>query len=71
MTDSLTYTGTGAPTRAQTHTLFAQTMGYVAVTAALFALGAWLGRNLARVTARECHRFARPPRCGIVRGITL
>jgi len=28
------------------HTLFAQTMGYVAATAALFALGAYLGRNL-------------------------
>jgi modulator of FtsH protease len=27
--------------------LFAQTMGYVAATAALFALGAWLGRSLA------------------------
>jgi modulator of FtsH protease len=26
--------------------MFAQTMGYVAATAALFALGAWLGRNL-------------------------
>jgi FtsH-binding integral membrane protein len=26
--------------------LFAQTMGYVAATAALFALGAWLGRDL-------------------------
>jgi FtsH-binding integral membrane protein len=46
MSDTLTYQGAGAPTRAQVHTLFAQTMGYVAVTAALFALGAWLGRNL-------------------------
>jgi hypothetical protein len=26
--------------------VFAQTMGYVAATAALFALGAWLGRDL-------------------------
>jgi modulator of FtsH protease len=26
--------------------LFAQTMGYVAVTAGLFALGAWLGHDL-------------------------
>jgi predicted PurR-regulated permease PerM len=26
--------------------MFAQTMGYVAATAGLFALGAWLGRNL-------------------------
>jgi FtsH-binding integral membrane protein len=46
MSDTLTYQETGAPTRAQAHTLFAQTMGYVAVTAALFALGALLGRNL-------------------------
>jgi uncharacterized protein len=32
--------------RSRAHTLFAQTMGYVAATAGLFALGAWLGRNL-------------------------
>ncbi|TDW90530.1 modulator of FtsH protease [Kribbella pratensis] len=32
--------------RDRTHTLFAQTMQYVAVTAGLFALGAYLGRNL-------------------------
>jgi len=43
---SLRYEGYGASTRDQTHTLFAQTMGYVALTAALFALGAYLGRNL-------------------------
>ena len=47
MSESLTYPATGAPTRDQVHTLFAQTMGYVAATAALFALGAYLGRNLA------------------------
>lgn len=29
-----------------THTLFSQTMGYVAATTGLFALGAFLGRNL-------------------------
>ena len=46
MSESLTYQGTGAPARDQTHTLFAQTMGYVAATAALFALGAYLARNL-------------------------
>ena len=46
MTDSLTYQRTGTPVRGQAHTLFAQTMGYVAATAALFAAGAWLGRNL-------------------------
>jgi modulator of FtsH protease len=51
----MTYEGTGAPTRFRgarsgtrdgTHALFAQTMGYVAITAALFALGAYLGRDL-------------------------
>ena len=47
MSESLTYPAAGAPTRDQAHTLFAQTMGYVAATAALFALGAYLGRNLA------------------------
>jgi FtsH-binding integral membrane protein len=36
----------GTADRSQAHTLFAQTMGYVAATAGLFALGAWLGRNL-------------------------
>ena len=46
MSHSLRYEGIGAPARDQTRTLFAQTMGYVAVTAALFALGAYLGRNL-------------------------
>ncbi len=40
------YAGYGALTRDQTRTLFSQTMGYVAVTAALFAAGAYLGRNL-------------------------
>jgi modulator of FtsH protease len=33
--------------RAQAHSLFGQTMGYVAVTAGLFTLGAYLGRDLA------------------------
>jgi modulator of FtsH protease len=47
MSESVTYPGTGAQDRDQAHTLFAQTMGYVAATAALFALGAWLGRSLA------------------------
>jgi modulator of FtsH protease len=46
MTQTVTYQQTGPAARSQAHTLFAQTMGYVAVTAALFALGAWLGRNL-------------------------
>jgi FtsH-binding integral membrane protein len=48
MSESLAYRvpGAGVSTRDRTHTLFAQTMGYVAVTAGLFALGAYLGRNL-------------------------
>jgi uncharacterized protein len=46
MSNTLTYRQMGTTARGQTHTLFAQTMGYVAATAALFALGAWLGRNL-------------------------
>ena len=46
MSESLTYPGVGAPSRDQAHTLFAQTMGYVAGTAALFALGAYLGRDM-------------------------
>ena len=46
MADSLTYRQMGTAARGQAHTLFAQTMAYVAATAALFALGAWLGRNL-------------------------
>ena len=40
----------GAPTRDETRTLFSQTMGLVAVTAALFSLGAYLGRNMSYQT---------------------
>jgi len=46
MTSSLTYQQMGTTDRGQAHALFAQTMAYVAATAALFALGAYLGRNL-------------------------
>jgi FtsH-binding integral membrane protein len=46
MSYSVRHEGIRAPARDRTRTLFAQTMGYVAVTAALFALGAYLGRNL-------------------------
>jgi modulator of FtsH protease len=35
-----------APTRDQTRALFGQTMGLVALTSALFALGAYLGRDM-------------------------
>jgi FtsH-binding integral membrane protein len=51
MDDSFAYRPAGAVTRDRAHTLFAQTMGYVAVTAGLFALGAYLGRNLVGVIA--------------------
>jgi uncharacterized protein len=47
MSASLTYQETGATARDQAHALFAQTMGFVAGTAAVFALGAYLGRELA------------------------
>jgi uncharacterized protein len=46
MSESLAYQTKETPTRDQVHTLFAQTMGYVAATAGLFALGAYLGRNM-------------------------
>jgi uncharacterized protein len=46
MNQTLNYQQMGTAARSQAHSLFAQTMGYVAVTAGLFALGAWLGRNL-------------------------
>ena len=50
MSNSAAYGGYGgyggALTGDQTRTLFSQTMGYVAVTAALFAAGAYLGRNM-------------------------
>ena len=46
MTQTLNYQQMGTSARNQAHALFAQTMGYVAMTAAFFALDAWLGRNL-------------------------
>jgi modulator of FtsH protease len=46
MNESFAYPPAGTAVRDRTHTLFAQTMAYVAITAALFALGAYLGRNL-------------------------
>jgi uncharacterized protein len=46
MSESLSYRGAGAMTGDRVHTLFGQTMGYVAVTTGVFALGAYLGRNL-------------------------
>src|ERR1700755_3053167 len=51
MTESVAYQQqySGTTGRDQVHTLFARTMGYVAATTALFALGAWLGRDLTGV----------------------
>ncbi|TCM50498.1 Bax inhibitor-1 family protein [Kribbella sp. VKM Ac-2568] len=46
MSESIAYPPAGATARDRTHTLFAQTMWYVALTAGLFALGAYLGRDL-------------------------
>jgi modulator of FtsH protease len=45
MTD-VTHPSFGAASGDRTRTLFSQTMGYVAITAGLFALGAYLGRHL-------------------------
>lgn len=49
MDASFAYPPSGAVARDRDHTLFAQTMAYVAVTAGLFALGAYLGRDLVGV----------------------
>ncbi|MCO8269334.1 Bax inhibitor-1 family protein [Actinoplanes sp. TRM 88003] len=46
MDDSIAYPSGVITTRDQSHTLFAQTMAFVAGTAGLFALGAYLGRDL-------------------------
>jgi modulator of FtsH protease len=48
MSESLSYGGYGTAARDRTRTLFGQTMWYVAVTAGMFALGAYLGRNLSQ-----------------------
>ncbi len=48
MGEFVDYGGSGALTRDRTRTLFGQTMGYVAVTAGFFALGAYLGRHLSQ-----------------------
>jgi FtsH-binding integral membrane protein len=46
MDDTYAYRPAGLAARDRGHTLFAQTMGYVAATTGLFALGAYAGRNL-------------------------
>ena len=51
MDDTYAYRPAGVVVRDRGHTLFAQTMGFVAATTGLFALGAYLGRNLPAVVA--------------------
>jgi modulator of FtsH protease len=51
MHGSLAYGPDGVAYRDRTRTLFGQTMGLVAVTAAFFALGAYAGRNLTHMVA--------------------
>ena len=46
MNGTITYQGLGTQQRSRAHSLFAHTMGYVAGTTGLFALGAYLGRDL-------------------------
>ena len=46
LSESAFYGGVSAAAPGRTRTLFGQTMGYVAATAGLFALGAYLGRGL-------------------------
>jgi FtsH-binding integral membrane protein len=46
MSDAISFRGIGAHAPGRTATLFSHTMGYVAVTTALFAAGAYLGRDL-------------------------
>ena len=48
MSEYVDYGAPGVASRDQTHTLFGQTMGYVAVTTGFFALGAYVGRNLSQ-----------------------
>ena len=69
MIQTVPYRQMGSLERGQAHTLFAQTMGYVAATAGLFALGAWLGRNLSGgVGIVGVHRRVRLPDRHAVRG---
>ena len=51
MSESMSLGTAGAVPRDRTHTLFGQTMGYVAITTGFFALGCYLGRNLSEMWA--------------------
>jgi len=48
MSESLSLGTAGTTARDRTHTLFGQTMGYVAATTGFFALGAYVGRHLSQ-----------------------
>ena len=48
MSESLSVGNVGTTARDRTHTLFGQTMGYVAATTGFFALGAYVGRHLSQ-----------------------
>jgi FtsH-binding integral membrane protein len=81
MSESYGFRGMGAMSREQSQTLFAQTMWYVAVTAGVFALGAYVGRNLAEgwsiawfIVALAClfsMRFAVKRSRGLTTGLLL
>jgi modulator of FtsH protease len=73
--------GRYAATGDQTRTLFGQTMGYVALTAGIFALGSYVGRNLSPGVAIVCYiaafaclfgmRFAVRRSAGLAVGLLL
>jgi len=72
MSESLSCQGIRAAPRERGNTLFAQTMGYVAVAAGLFALGAYLGRHLSGGRRdRRVHRRVRLPADLLQPGIGL
>jgi modulator of FtsH protease len=59
---TLPYQQLGRTQRDQAHTLFAQTMAYVAGTAGLFALGAWVGHGMTGGLAIVAYYAAADPR---------
>ena len=68
MTFASPHTEAAPISRDETGRLFGQTMGLVALTAALFALGAYLGRNMpAAYAARHAPAAQRPGRHSLLR----
>ena len=70
MSDTLTYRQMGTAARSQAHTLFAQTMHYVAATADLFALGCLIGTRFAVRRSLGYRRGPRPQTRVLVRDLT-